>query len=270
MYSPASLESRDFLLREIVADFARDPDVVGVFLAGSLAADTADVHSDIDFRVVVAPTAIARFCQERLSRPERWSGFLFNEWAEDETCCVSHFEGFAKVDIFYVRADALEPSPWFTLPTRILHDPMGLVGATAAKSEFAEGTATPLVVERAVGKAIAYAIEVARRLARGELAYAQSLLDGLRNRIVTLEDLLEDRSPGLNSSFKIEKRISPELLQEVHAACPHTKPEELDAALTRLVNVCRKLVCDLHQRAKLSRPPVAFLRALDALGKDDA
>ncbi len=36
---------------------------------------------------------------------------------------------------------------------------MGLVGATAAKSEFAEGTATPLVVERAVGKAIAYAID---------------------------------------------------------------------------------------------------------------
>jgi predicted nucleotidyltransferase len=270
MYSPASLESRNYLLQEIVADFARDPEVVGVFLAGSLAADTADVHSDIDLRVVVAPTAISRFCQERISRPERWSGFLFNEWADDETCCVSHFEDFTKVDIFYACADAMEPSPWFSLPTRILHDPTGLIGVTVAKSAFAEGTTTPLVVERTIGKTIAYAIEVARRMARGELAYAQSLLDGLRNRIVTLEDLLEDRSPGLNSSFKIEKRISPQLLQEIYAACPHTEPEELNAALTRMINVCRKLVCGLHERSKLSRSPTTFLRALDALGNDDA
>jgi predicted nucleotidyltransferase len=61
MYGPATTEQRDRLLRQIREDFIRDSDVVGVFLAGSLAAGTVDAHSDIDLRVVVEPTALSRF-----------------------------------------------------------------------------------------------------------------------------------------------------------------------------------------------------------------
>jgi len=219
---------------------------------------------------VVRPPAIATFCEARLSRPTRWSGFLFNEWSDDETCCVSHFENLAKVDIFYLRADGLRPSPWLSLPIRVFHDPTGVIQAARAGSTIVKNAVDPTEVEQVIGKTISYAIEVARRLARGELLYAQTLLDGLRNRLVALEDILENRSPGLNCSFQIERRASPELLRALYVACPHAEHDELQAALTGLVNVCRHLVWRLYDSSKLSRPPTPFLRALHALAQTDA
>jgi hypothetical protein len=267
MYAPASPEQRDRLLREIGGDFRRDSAVVGLFLAGSLAAGTADAHSDIDLRVVVEPSALSRFCAQRLSRPTRWSGFLFNEWGDDETCCVSHFENFAKVDIFYISADGLRPSPWLALPIRALHDATGTIEAARANSAGLDASAEPIQIERVLGKTISYAIEVARRVARGELVYAQSLLDGLRNRIVALEDLLENRTPGINCSLKVEKRVSPQLLEVLYAACPHAERAELQVALAGLVRVCREFVSRLRDGGKLGSSPTAFLRALDALAQ---
>lgn len=144
---------------------------MGLFVAGSLAAGTADAHSDIDLRVVVEPGAWPRFCADRLSRPTR-----------------------------------------------------------------------------------------------GELIYAQRLLDGLREWLVILEDLLEDRWPGLDCSFRIEKRVSSELREALYAACPRSDAAELQAALTRLLPICRALICRLHERSKLASP-APFLRALDALAE---
>src|SRR5690242_18076576 len=116
MYVPPSPRQREALLTQIVQDLSDDPAVIGVFVAGSLAAGTADAHSDIDLRVVVEPGAWSGFCADRLSRPTRWPGFLFNEWADDPACCVSHFETFGKVDMLYISADDLRPSPWLALP----------------------------------------------------------------------------------------------------------------------------------------------------------
>ena len=47
--------ARDRLLIFVHQQFASITDVVGLFLAGSLAAGTADAYSDIDLRVVVKP-----------------------------------------------------------------------------------------------------------------------------------------------------------------------------------------------------------------------
>src|SRR5258708_26301438 len=105
MYQPPPAELRDRVLNYVAAEFSADPAVVGVYLAGSLAAGTADPHSDIDLRVIVTSTAHSEFTNARLSRPTSWPGFLFNEWGEDPTCCVSHFQGFVKLDIFYIDID---------------------------------------------------------------------------------------------------------------------------------------------------------------------
>ena len=98
MYAAPPPEQRQRLLNEIVGDLAQDPEVVGIFVAGSLASGTADTHSDIDLRVVVTPSAISDVCANRLDRPRRWTGFLFNEWDEDINCCVCDCEHFAKVE----------------------------------------------------------------------------------------------------------------------------------------------------------------------------
>jgi hypothetical protein len=267
MYAPAPPRQREARLAEIVRDFASEPAVVGIFLAGSLASGNADAHSDIDLRVVVESAALSRFCADRLSRPTRWTGFLFNEWSDDEACCVSHFEGFGKVDVFYLGASQLEPSPWLALPIIVLHDPTGIIGLARARSAIEHSPTDEHLINRAVGKAVACAVEVGRRVGRGELIYAQSLLDGLRQRLVDLEDLLENRRPGLNCSFKIEERVSAELLAALYAACPSAIPAELQRALAQLAGVCRALVWQLHERSKLVASPESFVCALDALAE---
>jgi len=67
-----------------------------------------------------------------------------------------------------------------------------------------------------------------------------------------------------DGSFRIERRVSSELCEALHAACPRSDAAELQAALIRLLPVCRALIYRLHERSKLASP-AAFLRALDAL-----
>jgi hypothetical protein len=44
--------ARDTLLERTVSFFAEQPDVTGIFLAGSLPAGCADAYSDIDLRII--------------------------------------------------------------------------------------------------------------------------------------------------------------------------------------------------------------------------
>src|SRR5262249_49853325 len=74
--------ARDRLLATAQDYFARQGGVVGVYVAGSLPAGTADAYSDIDLRVVVETAAHRDFVGRRLDIPRGWDGFLFNEWVE--------------------------------------------------------------------------------------------------------------------------------------------------------------------------------------------
>jgi predicted nucleotidyltransferase len=266
MYAPAPPGQREALLNEIVGDLSQDPAVVGIFLAGSLAAGTADAHSDIDLRVVVTPSAIADYCAERLERPRQWTGFLFNEWDENNnSCCVSHFEHFAKVDIYYVAADQIGTWLRATAPIRVIHDPAGIV--TAARQDARMLIAVPTsfaTVEQAVGKATAYAIEVARRLARGELIYAQTLLDAFRDRLVVLEDLLEGQH-AVASASHLEKRPKAHLVRSLYRSCDVAEPIAVQATLANLARACRTTVSQLHERSLLKSSPTPFLYVLDQL-----
>ena len=112
--------ARNELLHTALDHFREDSDVLAIFLAGSLAADTADEWSDIDLRVVTTPESLARLVAARRSVPTGWPGFLFNEWREGTQHCVSHFAPFGKVDIFYLALQSLTPSPRHALPTEAL------------------------------------------------------------------------------------------------------------------------------------------------------
>ncbi|HSV18911.1 MAG TPA: nucleotidyltransferase domain-containing protein [Casimicrobiaceae bacterium] len=266
MYAAPPPEQRQRLLNEIVGDLAQDPEVVGIFVAGSLASGTADTHSDIDLRVVVTPSAISDVCANRLDRPRRWTGFLFNEWDEDINCCVCHFEHFAKVDIYYIAADHLKAWLRPSTPVRVAHDPSGLIAAAQLEARMpAFEPADPLAVEQAVGKTTGYAIEVARRLARGELVYAQTLLDALRDRLVVLEDLFERRLPGDDSATTLENRASPLLLVPLEQAGSPLDGAALQAALVELAGLCHATVSKMHARSLLRSPATAFLQVLEQL-----
>ena len=125
---------RERLLATAVNRFTHAPAVVGLFLGGSLASGTADAWSDIDLRMVVRPERHAGFVERRLDIPRAWDGFLFNEWLDGASHCVSHFRPFNKIDIFYLNRAAFQPSPWLAQPATILHDPEMVVADGVARS----------------------------------------------------------------------------------------------------------------------------------------
>jgi hypothetical protein len=132
------IDARDQLLGIARQEFESNVDVVGLFVAGSLAAGSQDAYSDIDLRVVVKPEKQQWFIEHRREIPRTWPGFLFNEWRPGTRHCVSHFRSFVKIDIFYFGENDLQPSPWHTLPTTILLDRHGAIERMVRASEHLE------------------------------------------------------------------------------------------------------------------------------------
>jgi predicted nucleotidyltransferase len=239
---PAELvRARDALLARATEHFLSLPGVVGIFVAGSLAAGTADAWSDIDLRVVVAPDAFARVIAARLDAPRAWGDWLFNVW--DASYCVSHFRPLTKVDVFYYRADELAPSVWLALPVRILHDPDGLLAGVVTGSRELRPQHGTDDVRILLGKAIAHAHEVIRRAHRGELLYAQGLLCALRDYVVRADDWLAGRlsESAAVAHFETSAR-DPDLSRVLHATLECTDRDQLLRAARSLCAVLREYI----------------------------
>lgn len=116
-------DHRNATIEEVTEYFAGQSDVVGIFLSGSLAAGTDDNYSDIDLSVVVSDATHPQYVANRLQTPQQWRGFLFNLEGTDH--CVTHFEHFFKLDLFYIAEKYFIPDPWYRLPVKILFDPNG-------------------------------------------------------------------------------------------------------------------------------------------------
>ena len=210
---PELTEARERLLKKAVNYFAHDPAVLGIFLGGSMAAGTADAYSDIDLRVVISPDEHQRFVRNRLEMPREWGDFLFNEWLEGAEHCVSHFRPFGKIDVFYISLAEFLPSPWYSLPTEVLYDPRGLVKDTITKSKGLAFTIPEEEIDRSVSKGLASAHEAYRRLRRGELFFAQSLLGSLRDYMIQADDWIYRRPPQAVRFSGLEKRANPLLIE---------------------------------------------------------
>jgi predicted nucleotidyltransferase len=256
---------RGRLLSVALERFSSDPNVVAVFLGGSLAADSADAYSDIDLHVVVNPESHAGFVTRRCEIPKDWPGFLFNEWMPGALHCISHFRPFSKIDIFYLNQDALRPSPWYGLPIKILHDPSGVVAALVAQSKDLPFTTSAGDVEWSISKGLAAAHEAYRRAHRGELLYAQTLLDELRHHIMRADDWLFGRTPLALVYSRFEQRGSRDVLEALTASFCSYDAAALKAALILLVRLYRRQVMALHERSSLSRPLENDLTALDII-----
>lgn len=257
------IAERDRLLASASEHFASDPLVVAVFLGGSLAAGTADAYSDIDLRVVVTADSHPWFVANRREIPKAWPGFLFNEWIPGAQHCVSHFSPFGKIDIFYLSADALRPSPWYRLPINILHDPDGVVADLIARSRDLSFSVSEDDLDISISKGLAAAHETYRRAKRGELLYAQTLLDELRQRIMQADDWLGERTPEAAIVAKFEARASAETLAVLNASYGPNDVSAILAALRVLVAFYRNQVLALHDTFRLQRSRENDLAALD-------
>jgi hypothetical protein len=259
------VEGREVLLTTASQAFSQDPNVKGIFLAGSLAAGTADAYSDIDLRVVVAPEKHRWFVEHRRQIPNAWPGFLFNEWLPRAQHCVSHFRPFNKIDIFYYASDALKPSPWYTLPIRILHDPEGLVADLITRSADLSFEVTEDEVDYSISKGLAAAHETLRRARRRELLYAQTLLDEFRQHIMQADDLMYDRTPTSTLYAKFDQRGSGRVLEALSRSFCGYDAAALEQSVLGLASLYRNQILALHEKFTLTRPRDNDLVAIDAL-----
>ena len=160
------------LLDAAVASLSGTRGVRGVFLGGSVAAGRADRSSDLDLRALVDDARLDALVARRRELPAAWGELLFTECADGTRHCVSHFAGFAKVDVFYIGVGRFVPARWLSGPVRAPHDPDGLLreGIDALRQGPVEPTEVSAEgIERDVSKELATAAEgVRRRGRRGE------------------------------------------------------------------------------------------------------
>lgn len=254
---------RERVLGRMVEYFRTREGVQALFVSGSLAAGTADAWSDIDFRVVVVAERHAAFLAERETAPATWGELLFNQVRPGTLHSVSHFRPFFKVDTFYYRPEHLVPSPWYTLPVRVLFDPEGRVEAVIRQSAGLEFVPTAAQVEETVRYGLAAAHEGYRRAVRGELCYAEAILNELREAILDADDFLNARPWYRFSHF--ESRADPEVVAAIHGSYCPLEREALLGALGRLVELFGRQVEALYRRFSHSISPVEARAALEAL-----
>lgn len=256
--------AREALLERTVSFFAAQPDVTGIFLAGSLAAGSADAYSDIDLRVIATPEGQARLVSGRLDWPAQWGDLLFNEWVDGTQHCVSHFRPFVKIDVFYWTPQMFKPSAWFKMPTKILLDRDGLVQSTLAQSQSLAFSPPPCAeVSRVLSKALAGIHEVVRRTRRGELFSAQSLLDELRVNMARLDAWILGFEPAAPHDLKLTERVSSALITALHRSYIGLNAADIDQAVVDLSTVLARQIVDLHDKFDLKRKLATDLSAAD-------
>jgi hypothetical protein len=212
---------------------------------------------------VARPEKHAWFVVHRRDIPKTWPNFLFNEWVPGASHCVSHFRPFVKIDIFYFSETALKPSRWYALPVKILHDPHDAVKGLLQSSARLRFEVTEDDVDYSISKGLGAALEALRRTRRGELLFAQTLLEELRCHIMQADDWLLDRTPEDAVYAKFDTRGSREVMGTLCTSFCGYDSGALNASLARLSQLYRRQIIQLHDKFALSRLLEHDLAALD-------
>lgn len=172
-------EIRQQLLNRVQQDLQQDPDVLAIYLTGSLAKGNADSYSDVDIHTIVKPEKLDAFIADKFGRAGRWGNVLFYEGIAASPVIVSHFDCFVKVDSWYHTADEIQPSIWLK-GMKVLYDPHGILMPVHQESEEAVYKVSPAEVEFWRTKMLAFIHETYRAAKREELYYALGNLDSVR------------------------------------------------------------------------------------------
>jgi predicted nucleotidyltransferase len=189
-------KERDVLLDRMITSLKDKPDVIGIFLGGSLANGNEDAYSDIDLRVVVEDDKLAYYIENKQKVPREWGNVLFYEDIYPKSqYTIAHYDSFVKVDLFFYTSSNLLPSIWLK-GIKIIYDRKGFISKVLQESESMEYAVTQQQVLNWRGKVFAYIHEIYRRAMRGEYYYALTNLNSLRHFIVQGWDMEVSRQPN--------------------------------------------------------------------------
>jgi len=107
--------------------------------------------------------------------------------------------------------------------------------------------------------------EALRRARRGELLYAQTLLDEFRQHIMQADDLLYDRTPISMLYAKFDQRGSNRVMEGLSQSFCGYDAAALEQSVLELAGLYRNQIIALHEKFILSRPRDNDLAAIDAL-----
>ncbi|MGD6803134.1 nucleotidyltransferase domain-containing protein [Rossellomorea aquimaris] len=200
-------KERDKLLQRILNDLTNDPDVMGIYLGGSLAKGNHDRYSDIDLHIIVSPESRNEFIRNKCERPRKWGNVLFFEGHPSTPVIVSHFDCFVKVDTFYKEPGELTPSLWLS-GLKALYDPEGIVEKVLVASSKLKYSASAEEVEAWRGKVLAFIHETYRAVMRNERYYACANLDRLR--WLTVQGWYMENDQRIDSSYGIWSKLEAE------------------------------------------------------------
>jgi predicted nucleotidyltransferase len=257
--------ARQNLLDKAVDYFLEKKGVEALFVQGSVASRNTDEFSDIDFRVVLQAELHEQFLLERFSAPKYWGEWIYNEWTAIRWVCVSHFYPFNKIDVLYYKLEDIQPSPWFLQPVLILFDPKKLIHQVIKASEGLEFTLFIDEVNRLISKGLAHAEEVYRRAMRGELFYAQSLLDNFRLTIMQIDDYFQKNPSSSAASAHFEQRGSQFLIEVLKCSYPPLDKQSILHALSMLLNTYQVQVIKLHETLPLDQDVKTYLNWINIL-----
>ena len=262
------VQTKEQILRQVTEFLLSRTEVIGLFCGGSIAEGTTDEYSDIDFRVVVRSECFDDFVKDHMSYPRHWGDFICNNGGRNVS--VSHFKPFNKVDVLYYRPEDLKPSPWSGLPIKVLYDPDAIIERLIQSSGNLTFAPTPEQVGDSISVAIGNAHEVYRRAQRGELAYAQAILNCLRSSIVDADDALGGRPVQGEFGFShLERRCSPQVLHALYASYVGAdRPSILDA-LANLARIYTRQLKALYRAYDLRRNLENDLYALSIVAQQE-
>ncbi|MDM9382001.1 aminoglycoside 6-adenylyltransferase [Chlorogloeopsis sp. ULAP01] len=252
--SPDELNAaRQSLLDKTVDYFLVKKGVEALFVQGSVASGNTDEFSDIDFRVVIQPELYEQFLSERFSVPKCWGEWIYNEWAAIQWVCISHFHPFNKIDVLYYKLQDIQPSPWFLQPVLIIFDPKKLIHQVIEASQGLEFSLEIDEINRLISKGLAQAEEVYRRAIRGELFYAQSLLENFRLTIMQIDDYCQKNPSFSYASAHFERRGSQILIEVLKRSYALLEKQSILNALSTLLKAYQEQVIKLHETLLLNR-----------------
>lgn len=178
-------KQRVILLENALKDLSADPDVLAIYIAGSLAKGNHDNYSDIDLHTIVIPKRKAEFLKGKRDRANNWGDVSFHEdYNPSSPYVVTHYDTFVKVDSWYHAPEEIVPSIWLK-EAEVLYDPFNILSHVINESAKQVYKPSPDEVEHWRGKLLAFVHETYRAVMRREMLYALSNLDKIRWLIVS-------------------------------------------------------------------------------------
>lgn len=243
--------ARDSVVEKFRRVADEDPRIVGAFLGGSLAAETADQYPDIDVYYIVKPEEYSSFHSnirsliEQIGRPayfDEHSDFGFD-------LVLFMFQDGVKGELGLGTAEKMKVM--HAGPYKVLSDKANVFkGVSFPYEKTPEGDDLRKNVERELRWYWYWYGIVLTSAAREHLWSALSALNTMHGHVFTLLRMAYNIRPGA----RVEKSLPPKLLKEVGKTVPSYDPACIRTAAATLTTILKREIKDLLERSHAEYP----------------